>query len=429
MRELTGPDLSGIAVSDVHAAYEQREIAGWSHQQLIGAATAVISVPKAEPANSFVLHAPLELLARAALLAYLAPDALPRARERIAWLAATYEAAGSPVDAPEPLAVESPAQAAAALVAAIGHGDLAAVDRYAAAFGKVATPSVARRYVLGAAAPSLAAAGHASILFNLLPHGDGRATLLRGPSRELARHPDWQLDWFASSPAAPSQPARPDAVLDALLDVPMLGAPGSDFIYPIMAQVQDGGLAEKLLGAAITSATDFDRAAQHVTRVAAWSMLQEPSTYAPYGWTHCLTMPQAVLAGAGAGLDDRVALAIAATHVAGFRAALGSVALVPDALAPTSPDDAAAGSWREALGGDPVTAAAAVWHANAAEVDDIARELARRASHHHDAHFVKYTLACFEARAADPAYERTYLAAAASLAAFWAALGPDDFFD
>src|SRR5262249_51960221 len=152
------------------------------------------------------------------------------------------------------------------------------------------------------------------------------------------------------------------------LDVPMLGVPGSDFIYPIMSQVQDGGLAEKLLGAAVAGATDFELAAKHVMRVAAWSMLQEPSDYAPYGWTHCLTMPQAVLAGAGVGLDDRDALAIAATHVAGFRAALGSVPLVPDASSLVA---APAETWRDALDAQPAVAAAAVWHAPEPEVGDI----------------------------------------------------------
>ena len=47
-------------------------------------------------------------------------------------------------------------------------------------------------------------------------------------------------------------------------------------------------------------------------------------------------------------------------------------------------------------------------------------ELATRAALHHDAHLVKYTLACFDAATADPGRRRLYLSAAASLSAWWA---------
>ena len=44
------------------------------------------------------------------------------------------------------------------------------------------------------------------------------------------------------------------------------------------------------------------------------------------------------------------------------------------------------------------------------------------ASAHHDAHYVKYTLACLDASADDPDAGNLYVAAAAYLAAWWAAL-------
>ena len=59
-------------------------------------------------------------------------------------------------------------------------------------------------------------------------------------------------------------------------------------------------------------------------------MLQEPPDYAPYGWSHCLTMPQAVMGIAGDGVDVPRATAVAATYVVGFRAALGQRALDPE---------------------------------------------------------------------------------------------------
>jgi len=46
--------------------------------------------------------------------------------------------------------------------------------------------------------------------------------------------------------------------------------------------------------------------------------------------------------------------------------------------------------------------------------------LASAASAHHDAHVVKYTLACLDAADADPSHGRLHLAAAASLIGWWA---------
>jgi hypothetical protein len=74
----------------------------------------------------------------------------------------------------------------------------------------------------------------------------------------------------------------------------------------------------------------------------------------------------------------------------------------------------------DAIASGQADAAATVWHAPEELLDEIVTELATRAALHHDAHLVKYTLACFDAAAADPAERRLYLAAAASLSAWWA---------
>jgi len=126
-------------------------------------------------------------------------------------------------------------------------------------------------------------------------------------------------------------------------------------------------------------------------RFAAWSMVTESDDYVPYGWTHCLTMPQAVINLAGDGLAPREAIAVAATYVVGFRAALAQRALHPTAAPVVAPE-----------------AATARWSA-----------VATAASHHEDAHFVKYTLACIHAATTDPDYGALYLAAAERLARWW----------
>ena len=75
----------------------------------------------------------------------------------------------------------------------------------------------------------------------------------------------------------------------------------------------------------------------------------------------------------------------------------------------------------DALVAGPAEAAATVWHAPTAELDAMVTMLVTRAATHHDAHLVKYTLACLDAAADDPPHRRLYLAAAASLGGYWAA--------
>ena len=132
-------------------------------------------------------------------------------------------------------------------------------------------------------------------------------------------------------------------------------------------------------------------------------------------------MPQAVLGIADACTDLARVVAVAATYVVGFRAAMAVNPLV-DRYAPAPPGVA----WREALDAEPAVAAAAAWHAPETDLAVLKAEIASRASVHRDAHFVKYTLACIDAAASDPPARRLYLAAAASLAAWWAGV-PDDY--
>jgi hypothetical protein len=431
---LANPGLAGIT-GDVRDEFRRRHGDSWPDRALIAAAGSVLSIPKVAPASSFVLHAPLELLARAGLLTSVEPASRQAARERIAWLVATYEAAGDPVEPPGPVSVDSVAsttaggsldEVAAQLVAALAAGDLDAVDRFATLLGANATPLDLRRLLAGALVPSLAAAGHSSILLYLFPRIASahavRSDLVRGPARELARHPDWRLHWFDHSEDVP--PTTDRSLVDALLSVPVLGSPGSDFIYPVMNQAEASGIAADLLSGPIAGPIDVTAARQSITRVAAWSMLQESSNHAPYGWTHCLTMAQAVMGLAGDGVAPRTALAAAGTYVTGFRAALGERSLDPE-WRPEAPETT---DLVEALAAGPQAAAATTWHAPDSQLGAIVTELATHAALHHDAHLVKYTLACFDAAADDPSHRRLYLAAAASLAAWWRAQPTDGFF-
>jgi hypothetical protein len=141
-------------------------------------------------------------------------------------------------------------------------------------------------------------------------------------------------------------------------------------------------------------------------------MLQGPSEYAAYGWTHCLTLAQGALR-AGAWADDLGAGSyMAAVYIAAHVAAYAGKPLDLEYRPGPTPL-----ALDRALRDSPDSAAAAAWHAP----ESAATILATAAAVNHDAHRVKYTLACLEAAADDPAACSLYLAAAAHLNAWWEA--------
>jgi hypothetical protein len=250
------------------------------------------------------------------------------------------------------------------------------------------------------------------------------AATARGLVRELARYPGWELTWYRDAPpAAPAAPAAPGAVAvlaERLLAPPSPGDPGSDFIFPIMSLTEGSGLAGEVLGDVVRGLSVAD-ARRVLLRTAALSMLQDDAEASPYGWTHCLSMPQATLGIAGVCAEPWQAVAVAATYVLGFRAVHGREPLDPAWTPPPGSHDPI-----EVLEATPAEAAAAVWHAEPAARPALRARLASRAAAHHDAHLAKYTLACFDAAHSDPDAEPLYLAAAAHLSAWWAVHDQED---
>jgi hypothetical protein len=383
----------------------------------------ILAVPREDPADSFVLHAPLELVARAALLPFVAPDHRDRARDQITAIASEFQEFGPPVAEPSADGYDSVEIAAGRLTAAIDRGELDDVDHVARWLGRAASSSELRALLSTDVVPRLAAAAHAPIfLFELpriAPRGEVTGELLRGLARELGRAPEWRLRWMEtvdrSSLAVTDTGA--DAMFDALASTPLgRREPGdTPFIYPVMSRVDDRGIAAEQL-AAVTGPGPIEARGHSVLRAAAWSMLLEPRDHSPYGWSHCLTMPQAVLGLGGAGtVDPSTALAVAATFVVGFRSALAVNPLVP--VFPTEDPQL---PLRDAIDAGPTVAAAAVWHLPDPTTADVVGELVTRASVQRDAHLVKYTLACLDAAATDRSHARLYLAAAAHLSGWWA---------
>jgi hypothetical protein len=202
----------------------------------------------------------------------------------------------------------------------------------------------------------------------------------------------------------------------ALTSTPLLGEGPSNFIYPTMSRVDVPEFAPTILGP-VCGPGDVSERGRAVTRAAAWSMLNEPVTHAPYGWSHALTMSQAAIGIAPYCPDPTRALATAATYVMGFRASLATRPLVEQFDADPTPVSLA-----DALSAGPDQAAAAAWHLPQHRRLELVGELATRAAVHPDAHLAKYTLACLDAIAIDPPAARLFLTAAAKLSGYWASV-------
>ncbi len=385
---------------DIEAEYDDRDINSWSDVELIRAVAAVVSVPRVDPADSFVLHAPLELAARAAILPWVRHADRRLARLHIFAIASQYEAFGPAIepglDANTTGSEKPMAHPVASLVSAIQAGDLEAVDRAASEVARQATPQSLTNDLADFLLPLTGAAAHSpTFLYHLarVSHrGELSTELLRPLARDLARQPEWRIRWLDEW--QPSGETNPSAVGEVLVNAPTLGIPGSSFIHPMLMQVDESGLAANTLGPILGHHSDA--AAWSILRTAATTLLADNQEHVPYGWTHCLTLPQAVLGLAGRGADPDRAMAIAATEVLAMRSALGSGPLAPIDVADLPP------------------------------VDPVA--LASAAAIRHDAHVVKYTLTSLDLAAADPAHARLYLGAATKLMQWWDDAGgdPDD---
>ena len=199
MPMIADPDLLELAARRHHDLGAD----AWSDATLVAFVADRVRVPRAAPADSFVLHAPLELLARTALLPWVAPEGRRPARLRLLTLLdefETWDEAALPPPVPDRLP-DAPS-AARGLAAALHAGDLEVADREATRVANAATPAELATLLGEAVLPNLAAAAHAPIfLYHLprvAPRGEATAELLRPLARELARHRDWRSSGCAT---------------------------------------------------------------------------------------------------------------------------------------------------------------------------------------------------------------------------------------
>lgn len=391
-------------------AFDASPLARLSDAALIDAVAVAIAPPKRDADSSFLTHAPLELAARAALLPMVAPEARAAVRLRIAAIAATYAAAGEEVDPPK-VTFSGEGRAIDALLSALRNGDLETLDAAAVFAGDRVSPPALRRVLAPEILPALGAAAHAPILFGELPRLDARMPsangLLRAPVRMIAAMADARISWYETSTAGAFAGEAEAELFRRLLAPPRVSSP-SPYIAPIMQALEAHGAAA-LLGD-VTAELSVAAARRVILRAGAFAMLHDEPDAAPYGWTHALTMPQAVLELADVA-DARAVVRIAATHAMGLRATLSKRAV--EAAPPPRPD--APGLFNV----DPIVAAGTAYRANETEASAIKTALATRAAAHEDAHLAKYTLAAFDAGERDPAARPLFHAAAAFLGAWW----------
>ncbi len=400
--------------------WSQSALSACDDVTLIEAVIDVIAQPKLAAPSSFALHAPLDLLARGRLLPWVDVSARDLARRRIAEIATRYAASGEEIIA-APCRFLNDECTITALKTAMITGDATAahnaVNFLASATSVANDVSVERandirRALMDWVVPQLGAAGHAPILFAALPWAArtlaNAMRLLCAPVYYLARSSAGQMDWldssaFANVPLGSTSTEvqggnDPVHALWCALRAPSAIKAPSSSIAPTLLASQSQMVADRAFVRACASITAAD-AERVILRTAALSMLHDDPDEAPYGWTHCLTLPQAVLQNRDVASDHRTVVAMAASYVYAFRSTLGSTALVDEQLAAVSTDL------------EPISVK---------NSHEQIYQLATNAAIHRDAHLAKYTLACFDAVATDPTAHTLYVSAAQRLYDLWA---------
>lgn len=154
--------------------------------------------------------------------------------------------------------------------------------------------------------------------------------------------------------------------------------------------------------------------------VVAARLMLTAQTELEYGWSHCLTLPEAAWTFAHGGeVDEELAALVALSYVVGFIAALGFPgwpSLPTAGSTPATKID----SFRQALASPTPTDAVPIC---LGATEPFARqawgEVVSMASEMEDAHLVKYVHSCLRSASRKPAAEPIFLAAATRLLARW----------
>ena len=97
-------------------------------------------------------------------------------------------------------------------------------------------------------------------------------------------------------------------------------------------------------------------------------MLQDTTERAKFGWSHCLTQPQAACGLSSMNMERKLGLATTLVWVTAYRTITSKQAIAPDYR-----PEPVRGSLREALHQGPAAAAGRFWHGSPEEIDEIIR--------------------------------------------------------
>ena len=424
--------LAGIEPQEVVKTYRDRGLGRLSDAELYWAVAAIVARPDArltQKTTSFVLHAPLELMARYSLLPSLTATNRELARLQMVASAAFYAAGTRPLpDLEVEPAFSKRVEAKAAWHAASrsGNADLAEATamRFGRQFGLL--PLVAELTPGILVTKNGACHGHIG-LWQSLTHGfrqsPDQLLLLRAAVRLMADNPDGTLQSFNAMAlqAGPELKKTPEqlgkAVTERLLDLPTWQGSRPGGIRGSLRAFEPKNLVEDVFGDVVhhrLTAEQVGAAFKALLRVCALTMIQDTPRRAQFEWTHSLTLSQAAFGLATMGFAPRLCLAAALVWTTNFRHCFGT--LRPE---PGWEPKRFSGSLEKALISSPREAAAKVWHAGREDYVGMAREMANVVAVRNDQHLVKYTRTCFDMMVADHEYDRLYLAAAAYFCARW----------
>ncbi len=364
---------------------------------LVDRAARRVMRPKTTPADSFLLHAPLELLARATLLTRARPEDRDPIRAAIDALGIAYtEAAEDRADPDIDDDLLGPTRLTEAAGRALADGDVDAAEMAMRRLCIEVDGTNLTKLLAPAVLPLVGAAAHAPIGFQLLSRLQDtrlkRATLV--PTvRILAATPSWRFTTgLADLPPAQPVADHEAATAEVLASVPSLPAPDPPFIWP---QVQTAQRSDEAMASIAALVRRIDDDPLGVLATCQRTMLDETDDDVPYGWTHGLTIPFAAIeVGVGSGRPD-LGMIAAATAIVAFRAVHGRS--TPEWADLGAPPPRSHGRWDDAEPADLVAAAGA----------------------HPDAHVAKYVLASIELAELDPGRSALHLAAASRLLDWW----------
>ena len=384
----------------------------------------------AKEQRSFALHTPLELVARHALLPWVAPEARELVRVQLLATGEHYRNTTEPHPFDRATRFDPDAHTPAALVDAIGKADVTAAAEVTSGLVLGFSAGELLRALLPETLDSLAAAGHAPIFFQRLGAIDDALAadarpLLVALVPELARTPQLRFEW-TPQPATDGSPltAVAEREVDAALGAVIAGPDAQPFtIFQIVHQGEADGLPDRVLGPALaadwTQRDTVERLSGLACRIAVRSMLAEPPTHSKYGWTHTLTLAHASRTLARLGGDPVRAARNALLYALASRHTMATTPL------PETPELPAVDlPFAAALETDPDIAAAASYHAAPEDHAAVWTTLVTEAATRNDAHLVKHTLSALEMSREDPEAAPLYRAAAAKLAAIWIAEQP-----